>query len=146
MKLLLQRVTSANVSVEGNIVGAIKKGFLLFLGVEDSDTNEQLKFLVNKVLKLRVFENEKGKLDKSIVEVGGSILVISQFTLCGSVTKGNRPSFSSAKKPEEAKKSYDHFIEMLNLNSELIIEAGVFGSSMKVELINDGPFTLFLES
>ena len=146
MKLLLQRVTSANVSVEGNVVGAIKKGFLLFLGVEESDTNEQLKFLVNKVLKLRVFENEKGKLDKSIVEVEGSILVVSQFTLCGSVKKGSRPSFSSAKKPEEAKKIYDHFIEMLNLNSELIIESGVFGADMKVELINDGPFTLFLES
>ena len=146
MKLLLQRVSSSTIKVNNEVVGAIDRGLLLFLGIEELDTEKEVDYLVHKILKLRIFENELEKIDYSIMDIQGGILVVSQFTLCGSIRKGNRRSFTSAKNPREAKTLYLYFVEMLKLNSNLKIATGVFGEKMNVELTNEGPFTLFLES
>jgi len=146
MKLLLQRVSMATVKAEGEVVGSIGRGFLLFLGIEEFDTEKEVDYLINKVLKLRIFENELGKLDYSILDISGDLLVVSQFTLCGSTRKGNRPSFSSAKKPTEAEALYLSFIKKIKVKSLLKVESGLFGANMNVELTNEGPFTLLLEN
>ena len=145
MRIILQRVAHAAVTVSGESVGKIEKGLLLFLGVCDEDTDADLVYLAEKVAGLRIFEDENGKMNLSVADIGGEILVVSQFTWCGDCRKGKRPSFSSAGKPEFANEMYEKFIKYLK-NMDFKVECGVFGADMKVELLNDGPVTLMLDS
>jgi len=145
MRIVLQKVTEASVSVSETTRGSIGRGYMLLLGVMREDTEEQAEWLAEKVLKLRLFEGDDGKInDQSITDINGGILVISQFTLAGSLEKGNRPDFLQAAPPEEANPLYEFFVEKLR-GSELKIETGEFGGIMKVSLVNDGPCTILLE-
>ena len=145
MKFVLQRVEKAQVEVNGEIVGKIGKGYLLLVGVTENDTVDIADKMIEKVARLRIFEDENGKTNLSIDQVCGEILVISQFTLCADCRKGNRPSFVNAGNPEMAEKLYEH---ILNRCCELFknTQKGIFGAEMKVSLVNDGPFTLVLDS
>lgn len=145
MKLVIQRVTSASVSVDGSTVGSIGKGLLVLIGVEADDTDEMLPKFVNKMLKLRIFEDENGKTNKSLADVDGSLLVISQFTLCADCRHGNRPGFTNAKTPDEAFRMYEVFIDLCRAQTP-VVEHGIFGADMKVSLVNDGPFTIILDN
>jgi len=145
MRSILQRVKYASVTVDGETVGKIEKGILVFLGVSDEDTDEDLKYLADKVRGLRIFEDEDEKMNLSVEDIKGEILVISQFTLFGDCRKGKRPSFSSAGRPDYANEMYEKFIEYLK-GTGIKTERGVFGADMKVELLNDGPVTLMLDS
>ena len=144
MRALIQRVTSASVKVDGEIVGKIGKGFLIFLGVYEKDTEEKIEKLTKKIVNLRIFNDENDKMNLSIKEVKGEILLISQFTLCADTIKGNRPSFVSAKNPNVANEIYEKTIESIR-NEGIIVEKGIFGADMKVELLNDGPVTILLD-
>ena len=144
MRALIQRVTSANVKVEGKIVGKIGKGFLIFLGIYEEDTEEKIEKLTKKIVNLRIFNDENDKMNLSIKDVKGEILLISQFTLCADTRKGNRPSFISAKNPKDANVIYEKTIESIR-NEGIIVEKGIFGADMKVELLNDGPVTILLD-
>ena len=145
MKAVLQRVTQAGVSVDGETVGAIGEGFLILLGVSDSDTEQIAERLADKICKLRIFADEQGKTNRSLADVGGEILVISQFTLFADCRKGNRPSFIGAGAPEHADKLYQYFSQCC-IDRGIPTKQGQFGADMKVELCNDGPFTLVLDS
>lgn len=145
MKFVLQRVEKAQVEVGGEIVGKIGKGYLLLVGVTESDTVDIADKMIEKVSRLRIFEDENGKINQSIDQIGGEILVISQFTLCADCRKGNRPSFVNAGNPEMAESLYEHILvrcQELFKNTQ----HGIFGAEMKVSLTNDGPFTLVLDS
>lgn len=144
MRALIQRVTSASVKVDGEIVGKIGKGFLVFLGIYEEDTEEKIGKLTKKIINLRIFNDENDKMNLSIKDVKGEILLISQFTLCADTRKGNRPSFISAKNPYEANKIYEKTIESIK-NENIVVEKGVFGADMKVVLLNDGPVTILLD-
>ena len=144
MRALIQRVTSASVKVEGRIVGKIGKGFLVFLGIYKEDTEEKIEKLTKKIINLRIFNDENDKMNLSIKDVKGEILLISQFTLCADTRKGNRPSFITAKNPNEANEIYKKTIESIE-NEGIIVEKGIFGADMKVELLNDGPVTILLD-
>ena len=144
MRLLIQRVSKASVKVEGECVGKINKGFLVFLGITHEDTKDNVDYLVNKLYNLRVFEDENEKMNLSIKNINGEILIVSQFTLYADTSHGNRPSFINAAKPDEANELYEYFIEKAK-QTGLKIEAGIFGADMKVELLNDGPVTILLE-
>ena len=144
MRALIQRVTSASVKVDEKIVGKIGKGFLIFLGVYEEDTEEKIEKLTKKIVNLRIFNDENDKMNLSIKEVKGEILLISQFTLCADTRKGNRPSFVSAKNPKDANVIYEKTIESIR-NEGIIVEKGIFGADMKVELLNDGPVTILLD-
>lgn len=144
MRALIQRVTSASVKVDGKIVGKIGKGFLVFLGIYEEDTEEKIEKLTKKIVNLRIFNDENDKMNLSIKDVKGEILLISQFTLCADTRKGNRPSFVSAKNPKDANKIYEKIIESIR-NENIIVEKGIFGADMKVELLNDGPVTILLD-
>ena len=144
MKIVLQRVAHASVRVDGVVVGRIGKGFLIFLGVAALDTEELARKYAEKIVKLRIFEDENGKTNLSLKDVGGELLVVSQFTLYADCHKGNRPSFVGAGKPEKANCLYEYFAECCRRHVTKV-EQGVFGANMKVELLNDGPFTLLLE-
>ena len=144
MRALIQRVTSASVKVDEKIVGKIGKGFLIFLGVYEEDTEEKIEKLTKKIVNLRIFNDENDKMNLSIKEVKGEILLISQFTLCADTRKGNRPSFVSAKNPKDANVIYERTIESIR-NEGIIVEKGIFGADMKVELLNDGPVTVLLD-
>ena len=144
MRALIQRVTSASVKIDGEIVGKIGKGFLVFLGIYEEDTEENIEKLTKKIINLRIFNDENDKMNLSIKDVKGEILLISQFTLCADTRKGNRPSFISAKNPNEANKIYEKTIENIK-NEGIIVEKGIFGADMKVELLNDGPVTILLD-
>ncbi|MEO6290815.1 MAG: D-aminoacyl-tRNA deacylase [Ginsengibacter sp.] len=146
MRILLQRVLKANVTVEGKVTGAIKSGLLLFAGIEDADTMEDVKWLSNKVVNLRVFDDENKIPNISVKDIGGDILLVSQFTLHAATKKGNRPSYIKAAKPGVAIILYESLISHLEKDLDKKIETGVFGSDMKVELINDGPITIFIDS
>lgn len=145
MRAVIQRVREASVSVEGKITGEIDKGLLIFLGVGEDDNDEDLAYIVKKVLGLRIFEDEDGKMNRSLLDAGGKILAVSQFTLYGDVRKGMRPSFTSAAAPEIGEKYYELFKKAVE-EAGTIVQCGVFGADMKVSLINDGPVTILLDS
>lgn len=145
MRVVLQVVKEAAVAVDGVTVGAVGKGFLLLVGVEDRDTEETADRMADKIGRLRIFADENGKTNLSLADVGGEILVISQFTLYADCRKGNRPSFVKAGAPEHADRLYQYMTEKLKKYSARV-EHGIFGADMKVSLINDGPFTLMLDS
>ena len=145
MRVLIQRVTSASVKVDEKIVGKIGKGFLIFLGVYEEDTEEKIEKLTKKIVNLRIFNDKNDKMNLSIKEVKGEILLISQFTLCADTRKGNRPSFVSAKNPKDANVIYEKTIESIR-NEGIIVEKGIFGADMKVELLNDGPVTIIIDT
>ena len=144
MKLIVQRVRNASVEVDGKIVGKIDKGYLVLLGVTHNDTKEIADYLVKKVCNLRVFEDENGKMNLNIKQVAGNLLIVSQFTLYGDCTEGNRPSFINAAKPEFANELYEYFCNKCEENM-VHVEKGVFGADMKVNLLNDGPVTIIME-
>jgi D-tyrosyl-tRNA(Tyr) deacylase len=147
MRLLIQRVSKAKVTVEGEITGEIGKGLLVFLGVGEEDTEAVCSEMAGKTARMRIFEDENGKMNLDIDQVSGSILVISQFTLFADTRKGNRPNFTSAAKPEKAKELYEKFItDLKQLLGENRVFEGVFGAMMEVELINDGPVTIWVDS
>lgn len=144
MKLVIQRVSKANVKVENEIVGKIGEGFLVLFGAGQGDTKEQADYLAEKLCNLRVFSDENDKMNLSIKNIDGELLVVSQFTLYADCIKGNRPSFVNAAAPDEAEKLYEYFVEKCR---KLVkkVEKGIFGADMKVELLNDGPVTIILE-
>lgn len=145
MKAVIQRVSKASVDVEGQTIGKIGKGFMVLLGVHEDDTQEDLNYLVKKVTGLRIFEDSQGKMNLSLADVGGSLLVISQFTLLASTKKGNRPSFIQAGAPQMSEGLYEQFMEACR-NMGFHVEHGKFGAHMDVSLINDGPVTIIIDS
>ncbi len=145
MRLLVQRVLKGSVCVDGETVGAIDKGYVVFCGVSDEDDLDIMEKMTTKLLNLRIFEDENGKVNKSIIDVGGEILLISQFTLYADCHHGNRPSFVLAGAPDHAKDIYEKMAENIR-NQGFKCDTGIFGADMKVELINDGPFTIWLDS
>ena len=144
MKVLLQRVSQASVQVNGSEVSSISKGFLLLVGIEKNDTQEAADYLAKKVANLRIFEDESGKMNLSILDVGGQILAVSQFTLAGDTSRGNRPGFETAAKPQDAKPLYEYFVQALKIYN-IDVRCGIFQADMQVSLINDGPVTFMLE-
>ena len=145
MRFVVQRVTHASVTVDGNVIGKIGQGFMVLIGVSDEDTTETADKMVKKLLGLRIFEDENGKTNLDIHTVGGSLLLIPQFTLYADCKHGNRPSFIKAGKPDMANEMYEYIIAKCREQVE-IVETGEFGADMKVELLNDGPFTILLDS
>lgn len=146
MKAVIQRVSRASVTVDGELVSQIKKGYMILLGVMDDDTREDAEILAKKTATLRVFEDDEGKMNLDIKQVDGEILAISQFTLCADVKKGNRPSFIHSAPPQEANELYECFCEQLLANGVKNVYKGVFGADMKVDLLNDGPVTILYDS
>ena len=144
MKAVIQRVKNASVSIGGNLFSSINAGILVLLGIEKGDSVQEAEYVCGKLLRLRIFEDENEKMNYSVADIKGEILVVSQFTLAGNVKKGNRPSFDNAMKPDEAEILYEKFVEMLKL-SDLKIETGKFGAMMEVSLVNDGPVTFIIE-
>ena len=140
---VIQRVLNASVRVDGNITGKIKKGLLIFLGIESGDSDDMLKKYADKIVRMRIFEDENGKTNRALSDVNGELLIVSQFTLCADCSHGNRPSFIGAKEPVEAKRMYEKFISVCR-EQVPVVEHGEFGADMKVELLNDGPFTIIL--
>lgn len=145
MRVVLQRVTSAQVAIEEQVVGQIKQGYLLLVGAEDTDGEEEVAYLVHKISKLRIFSDEQGKMNLSIQDIGGSILSVSQFTLYADTRKGNRPSFTKAGNPEHANAIYEQFNAQLR-DAGLTVETGEFGADMQVSLVNDGPVTIIFDT
>lgn len=145
MKAFIQRVSEAKVEVRERVFSQIGKGLLVFLGIEKGDTDADIDYLVKKVSQMRIFEDDQQKINRSAPDIGGEILVISQFTLCADCRKGNRPSFDHAEDPAKAKNKYDQFIRQLR-NSGMQVSTGAFGSHMRVHLVNDGPVTILLDS
>lgn len=145
MKLVIQRVTHASVTVDNNVIGKIGKGYMVLIGVSDTDTKEIADKMLDKMIKLRIFEDENGKTNLSLADVGGELLLISQFTLYANCRKGNRPSFIEAGSPDHANALYEYIIEKCKERVD-VVEQGEFGAEMKVELLNDGPFTVILDS
>ena len=146
MRAVIQRVNKSSVSVDGEIKGSVGKGYNILLGVMDGDAEPQAELLASKVAKLRVFEDEAGKMNKSITDISGEILVISQFTLCADIRKGNRPSFTDSAPPAEANRLYEYFCSKLRENGIAKVETGVFAADMKVEIENDGPVTIVMDT
>ncbi len=146
MRVVIQRVQEASVAVEGLIIGAIPRGFMMLVGIENEDNGEDVLWLSNKIVNMRIFEDVDGVMNLSIKEIGGEILLISQFTLQASTKKGNRPSYIKAAKPEVAIPIYEEFIRQLQNDLGQPIQTGKFGADMKVSLINDGPVTILLDS
>ena len=144
MRALIQRVSHASVTVEGECVGKIEKGLLVLLGVGPQDTEKQADFLAEKCANLRIFVDENDKMNLSLLDIGGEMLVVSQFTLAGDCTRGNRPGFDNAARPEDAKPLYEYFSDCLRAKG-LHVENGIFQADMQVSLINDGPVTFVLE-
>lgn len=144
MKIVIQRVDKASVTVEEKVVGKIDKGFLVLLGVTHNDTKEQADYLVKKLCNLRVFTDENDKMNLSLKDVDGKLLIVSQFTLYADSSNGNRPSFTEAAKPEQAEKLYNYFCTECEKKG-IEVQKGIFGADMKVDLINDGPVTIIIE-
>ena len=145
MKAVIQRVKSASVSVDDKIIGEIAAGFLILLGVEQGDAQDDLNYLVKKTIGLRIFKDDNKNMNLSIKDVGGEALVVSQFTLCADTSRGRRPSFIKAANPEEAESMYQQFCKQLTINN-LSVQMGKFGEMMDVSLVNDGPVTILLDS
>ena len=145
MRAVVQRVSSSKVTVDGNVTGEIKKGLLVLLGVTHEDTSKDVDYIIDKVLNLRIFEDENEKMNLSLKDIEGELLVVSQFTLYGDCRKGRRPSFSTAARPELATKLYEEFIEK-SRKEGIVTQTGQFGAHMMVDLTNDGPVTILLES
>lgn len=146
MKFVIQRVLNSSVKVDGETIGSIGKGFMVLIGVADTDTKDIADKLVDKMIKLRIFEDSEGKTNLSLSDVGGELLLVSQFTLYADCKKGNRPSFIKAGKPDFANEMYEYIISKCKTYDGLKVERGKFGADMKVELVNDGPFTIVLDS
>lgn len=146
MRAVLQRVSEASVKVDGREIGSIGTGLLILLGVESEDGSEDVNWLCQKVSKMRIFPDSEGVMNRSIMDVGGEFLVISQFTLHASTKKGNRPSYIKSARPEIAEPLYEQFMERLWMESHLPVKSGKFGADMKVQLINDGPVTILIDS
>ncbi len=146
MRLVLQRVSSASVTVEGQITGQIAAGLLILAGIEHEDTVEDAMWLVQKVAQMRIFGDAEGKMNLCVKDIGGDVLVVSQFTLHASTKKGNRPSFIRAARPEHAIPLYEQFLTMLEAEMGRKVERGIFGADMKVAMVNDGPVTICLDS
>ena len=146
MRAVIQRVSQASVTVDNNITGSIKHGYLVLLGIEDADTDEDISKLSSKIVNLRIFNDDKGLMNLSIKEVGGDILLVSQFTLFADAKKGNRPSYIRASKPPVAIPMYEKMIAALTTDLGKKIETGIFGADMKVALLNDGPVTIFIDT
>ena len=146
MRVVIQRVTEASVVVDGNITGSIKQGLLILQGIEDADTAEDINWLSNKICNLRIFNDEESVMNKSILDIGGDILLVSQFTLFASTKKGNRPSYIKASKPTTAIPLYEAMITQLQKDLGKPIQTGIFGADMKVSLLNDGPVTIIIDS
>lgn len=146
MRVVIQRVLEASVAVEGKLISKISKGLLILLGVAEDDTAVDTEWLVKKVVQLRIFPNELGNMNRSIQDIEGEVLVISQFTLFASTKKGNRPSFIRSSKPEIAVPIYENFIHSLEVKLNRKVQTGIFGADMKVSLINDGPVTICIDS
>ena len=146
MRLLIQRVTRASVTINNNIKSEIGKGLLAFLGIEDADTTQDIAWLSNKLVNLRVFDDENKVPNLNVKEIDGEILIVSQFTLHASVKKGNRPSYIRASKPDVAIPMYEKFIEQVETDLGKKVQTGTFGADMKVELLNDGPITIWMDS
>ncbi len=145
MRVVLQRVSHASVTVEEKVIGQIQRGFLLLVGVTHDDVMEDMEYLVRKIVQMRIFEDEEGKLNRSIQDIGGEILSVSQFTLYADTKKGNRPSFSKAAPGDVALEMFEQFNGLLR-ETGIPVETGQFGADMKVELLNDGPVTILLDS
>ncbi len=146
MRALIQRVEHAQVDVDGKTVAKIGKGMLVFLGIGNQDTEDGVDWMVNKIPNLRIFEDETGKMNKSLLDVKGQILVVSQFTLYGDCSRGRRPSFSNAAPPQKARELYERFCDEIEQKYPLKVERGIFQAEMKVSLLNDGPVTLMVET
>lgn len=146
MKAVIQRVLNAKVTVDSNVTGEIGKGFLVLLGVMEEDTEKEMKLLAKKVAQLRIFEDENEKMNLALGDVGGSVLVVSQFTLCADVSHGRRPSFINSARPEKANKLYEQFILELHEWGIDNVQTGIFGADMAVELLNDGPATIIMDT
>ena len=146
MRVVLQRVSQASVTVDGTVVSEIDKGLLILLGIEEADGPDDISWLVGKISKMRIFEDNEGKMNKSLLDQGGQALVVSQFTLHASTKKGNRPSFIKAGRPEQADALYQKFCEALSGEVEKPVGRGIFGADMKVALVNDGPVTITMDS
>ena len=145
MRFVIQRVTEASVTIHGEISGKIRKGYLVLIGVADTDTKELADKMIRKMIGLRIFEDEQGKTNLSLADVGGGLLLVSQFTLYANCKRGNRPSFIEAGKPDLANEMYEYIIEKCRESVEEV-QTGEFGADMKVQLLNDGPFTILLDS
>jgi D-tyrosyl-tRNA(Tyr) deacylase len=146
MRIVIQRVSEASVRIDNELVGQIDAGMMILLGIEESDDQSDADWLVQKVLGLRIFSDDEGKMNRSIAEMNGRFLVVSQFTLHASTKKGNRPSYIRAARPEHAIPLYEYFIHQLGILSNTTIETGKFGADMKVSLLNDGPVTIHMDS
>ena len=146
MKAVIQRVSEASVTVEGEIISAIRNGLLVLVGIEDADSDEDIKWLSKKISNLRIFNDENGVMNKSVKDIAGEMLVVSQFTLQASTKKGNRPSYIKASKPDVAIPMYEKFVKTIRLESGLGVQTGEFGADMKVRLLNDGPVTIIIDT
>ena len=146
MRAVLQRVTQASCTVDGDVTGAIENGFLVLLGIEDADTLEDLEWLAQKIIGMRVFGDENGMMNKALADVDGDILLISQFTLFASTRKGNRPGFTRAARPDVAIPLYEKMIDKLSVLLGKRVQTGIFGADMKIALLNDGPVTILIDT
>jgi D-tyrosyl-tRNA(Tyr) deacylase len=146
MRVVLQRVSSASVMVEGNKTADIQKGLLVLVGIEDADTQEDIDWLVGKIIKMRIFADENQVMNCSVQDIDGDIIAVSQFTLHASTKKGNRPSYIRAAKPEFAIPMYENFVKKLEIDFDKKVQTGIFGADMKVSLLNDGPVTIVMDS
>jgi len=146
MRAVIQRVSQASVTVEGTIIGQIQRGLMVLVGIVNEDDNADIEWLSNKIIHMRIFDDENGVMNKSLIEVGGAILLLSQFTLHASTKKGNRPSYIAAAKPEVSIPLYEAMIQQLQKDLGTSIQTGKFGADMKVALINDGPVTITIDS
>jgi D-aminoacyl-tRNA deacylase len=146
MRVVIQRVSEASVTIEGTVKSAITHGLLILLGIEEADTEEDIQWLVSKISNLRIFSDEVGLMNRSVLDIAGEMLVVSQFTLHASTKKGNRPSFIKAAKPDYAIPMYEEFVLALHKTSNVNVLTGTFGADMKVALLNDGPVTIVMDS
>jgi D-tyrosyl-tRNA(Tyr) deacylase len=146
MRLIVQRVSKASVTIDNSLHSIINRGLLAFVGIEDNDDESDTDWLAGKLINMRIFSDSEGKMNLSVKEINGDILLVSQFTLYASIKKGNRPSFIKSARPEKAIPLYESFISKCNLELGKDCKTGIFGADMKVELINDGPVTIFIDS